>query len=332
MTKNGIATQRIRWEGGRFLELLNIPALFSKIAKGNTRLIEPALDLLLLPLAYHTILLLLLLLIPNAFIRIYALISLIIVAYHLSVSVYLGKGSYKDVLALLSAPFYLIWKVGILFKTFFAISRGIQWQKTERATADHKNSFSQTALWAALSLAVFLGFLWQFSPLEDAAKRLQKLPLKGIGYQGKDLPLNPKEAEFLKGANVIKREYTINDRDFFITVLDGTKNRHLVHDPYYCFRGSGWEVIGERQFSLENGIGNLLEIQKGNEKREALFWFSDSKSIYYSPYGYWWQTILRRLTFGLSGPEPLLIVVQPLSNEPINWNEFSKAFYSLFQI
>ncbi len=191
---------------------------------------------------------------------------------------------------------------------------------------------SQKMLWISLFMAVLLGFLWQLAPLPDAKERLSKLPLKGIGYQGKELSLMPYEEKFLKGANVIKREYEVNGQPFFITALDGTHNRHLVHDPYYCFRGSGWEIVSENSYPLPNGSASLLEIQKGEEKKQALFWFSDGKEIYRSPLRYWGETTLRRLTFGLSGNEPLLIVVQPIGNEEINWKQFSKTFTQLFQL
>lgn len=191
---------------------------------------------------------------------------------------------------------------------------------------------SQFALWTALIAAILLGAVWQFAPLPDAKERMAQLPLNGIGYQGKAIPLEPFEEEFFKDVTVLKRVYEVNGQYFFITVLDGTKNRHLVHDPYYCFRGGGWEIIEEKTFPMNMGYGSKLLIVKDNQQREALFWFSDGVSQYSSPLKYWLQTSLRRLSLGMSGNEPLLVVVQPLVNEPVDWKAFRKNFSNLFEL
>lgn len=194
------------------------------------------------------------------------------------------------------------------------------------------NERSQLWLWAALIAAILLGMVWQFAPLPDAKKRMEDLPLSGIGYKGKTIPLEPFEEEFFKDVTVLKRVYEVGGQPFFITVLDGTKNRHVVHDPYYCFRGGGWEIAEENPFPMNMGYGSKLLIVKDNQQREALFWFSDGKSQHSSPLNYWLQTSLRRLSLGMSGNEPLLIVVQPLVNEPVNWEAFKKDFSNLFEL
>lgn len=194
------------------------------------------------------------------------------------------------------------------------------------------NERSQMWLWAALIAAILLGVVWQFAPLPDAKKRMEELPLSGIGYKGKAIPLEPFEEEFFKDVTVLKRVYEVGGQPFFITVLDGTKNRHVVHDPYYCFRGGGWEIIEEDKFPLSMGNGSKLLITKDNQQREALFWFSDGTTQHSSPLNYWLQTSLRRLSLGMSGNEPLLIVVQPLINEPVDWEAFKKDFSNLFEL
>lgn len=191
---------------------------------------------------------------------------------------------------------------------------------------------SQFWLWAGLISAILLGLLWQYAPLADASSRIKELPLSGIGYRGKDVPLEPFEQEFFKDVTVLKRVYEVNGKYFFITVLDGTDNRHVVHDPYYCFRGGGWDIVREKPFPIPGGTASKLLIEKDGEQREALFWFSDGKERYSSPLKYWLQTSLRRLTLGLSGGEPLLIVVQPLTNEPVDWNAFKQHFSRLFEV
>jgi Protein of unknown function (DUF3485) len=178
-------------------------------------------------------------------------------------------------------------------------------------------------LWLFLVLAIFLGIIWQFYPLETAENRMDQLPLQGRNFSGQDVDLTPFEQTFFKGVNIIKRIYKINNRYYFVTVLDGTHNRHIVHDPFYCFKGSGWTIDSERNFPLKNGFGSLIQISKANEKKEALFWFSDGKNQYHSPLKYWWTSTLRRLTLGSSGPEPVLIMIQPSDERPVDWKQIT---------
>jgi hypothetical protein len=191
---------------------------------------------------------------------------------------------------------------------------------------------SDRALWIALCVSAIIGVFWQFTPLPDAGERIGSLPLRGISFSGMDIPLQPIEESFLKQANLIKRKYTIGNKNFFVTVLDGTNNRHIVHDPYYCFRGSGWEILSVDEMALPKGTGNRLTVQKGGLKREALFWFSDGSAQYNSSLRYWWQTALRRVTLGLSGQEPVLIVIQPLEDSKPDWADFVQDFPNLMKL
>lgn len=191
---------------------------------------------------------------------------------------------------------------------------------------------SRSILWFALILAIVLGALWQFVPLKDAKERMEVLPLRGIGYQGKDVPLDGLETAIFKNVNVLKRSYTVGNKEYFVTILDGTKDRHLVHDPYYCFTGTGWKVSSEKQLPTERGSADALQLTKGENYKEALFWFSDGNSHYAKPLFYWMQTAYRRLTLGASGPEPILIIVQAEKNERIDWETFKRDFSALFSL
>ena len=189
-----------------------------------------------------------------------------------------------------------------------------------------------TILLVGLAVAIFLGLLWQFLPLKDAGNRMKLIPLQGIGYKGKDVSLNSDESNFFKDINIIKRIYLVGEDKFLITIIDATNNRHVVHDPYYCFKGGGWLIVKEEKYTLNKGEANLLVIRKNGSEREAMFWFSDGKKQHFSPLKYWLQATLRRVTLGLSGPEPVYIVVQPLKSGSIDWVDFIDRFSSLFII
>ncbi|MCB1111258.1 MAG: exosortase-associated EpsI family protein [Chlamydiales bacterium] len=187
-------------------------------------------------------------------------------------------------------------------------------------------------LWTFFIASVLLGIVWQFYPLPDAKNRIEALPLNGSGFEGKELFLTPFEEKFFAGVNVVKRIYRVGKQMMFITILDGTKNRHVVHDPYYCFRGAGWEILSSEDVKIPHGDATLLHIKRDDEEKQALFWFSDQNGNYTSPMRYWWQSTVRRLTLGASGPEPVLILVQPINGSNINLEDLEIDFPALFHV
>ncbi len=129
----GVKTQRARWEGGRFRMMAEkIPALTGEILKGRLRLAEPALDLLLLPLAFHVSLLLVALMAPSPLCEI-AVAGLCAVVLHLFAAIFVGGGTMKDVAVLAAAPFYIVWKILLIPKLIATSRSGAAWVRTERA-------------------------------------------------------------------------------------------------------------------------------------------------------------------------------------------------------
>lgn len=129
-----VHTQRSRWEGGRIRMMLDFaPGIIRDIASGQGRLLEPLLDLLLLPLAFHFLLLCALMLIPNPSLRLYAASSLALVILHVLSAVWIGGGNKSDVLALLAAPFYILWKITLVRSVVQSSRKKAEWVRTERA-------------------------------------------------------------------------------------------------------------------------------------------------------------------------------------------------------
>lgn len=126
-------SQRERWEGGRFLMLREqVPQLFTQILKGQFKLIEPLFELLLLPLSFHLLLILILLFIGTAATKIYAILALVVVVFHILSAMKHGKASWQDWKALLSAPFYILWKLSRLDGILKASKKGYTWTRTRR--------------------------------------------------------------------------------------------------------------------------------------------------------------------------------------------------------
>jgi len=194
------------------------------------------------------------------------------------------------------------------------------------------NSRSQEILLGGLLFAVVLALAWDLVPLPDAQSRLAGLAPAGLGFTSREVPLNETEKSIFGSAQVVKRIYRAGRENFVVVIIDGTRNRHAVHDPTYCFRGAGWSIAGERSLTLPGGAGKVLSLRKGNETREAVFWFSDGRERHAQVARCWWQTALRRLTFGASGPAPVLVLVQPLENDRTAWENLPITLPQLFEL
>ena len=192
-------------------------------------------------------------------------------------------------------------------------------------------SRAQKILFAALILAGLLALAWDLVPLPDAQSRVAHLATVGLVFSSREMPLNETEKSIYGAAQVVKRIYRAGHENFVVVIVDGTRNRHAVHDPAYCFRGAGWTIAGERALVLPGGAGKILTLQKNGETREAVFWFSDGRERHAQIARCWWQTAMRRLTFGGSGPAPVLVVVQPLGDGCSDWNLLPAQLPALFE-
>jgi cellulose synthase/poly-beta-1,6-N-acetylglucosamine synthase-like glycosyltransferase len=129
----GVGTQRARWEGGRLRMIAqNVPGLAREIISGKLALVEPLLDLMLLPLAFHAILLTAAVAIPFAPARIYAVIAFVLLGLHICAAIVIGGGSWRDFAALLGAPLYTVWKLTMAAKIFKSASLDASWTRTDR--------------------------------------------------------------------------------------------------------------------------------------------------------------------------------------------------------
>lgn len=184
-------------------------------------------------------------------------------------------------------------------------------------------------MWGALAVVMLLGVVWERVALPDAAVRLRQLPLKGLGFVGQELPLKEVERKVFGKADVVNRVYAARGQKFVLTIIDGTGDRHAVHDPLYCFKGAGWSVAGREAVRITGGEAALLQLRRQDRDASALIWFSDGRERHASALRYWWQTTLRRVTLGASGEEPVLIILQPAEGRSLNWEQIFSALPAL---
>lgn len=182
-------------------------------------------------------------------------------------------------------------------------------------------SAQRKLLWALAATCVVCGSAWSVWPLSTAADRLAAIPLAAGEFQGRDVPLTERELQVLGRVDHLHREYTRGDRSVYVTLIDGSRDRHAVHDPRYCFRGAGWTVLEESSRPLLGGEARWLRAERGGAPAEAAFWFSDGQARHASLPAYLWTTVLRRVTFGAAGGKPVLVVVQSFAEQPMDWAE-----------
>jgi hypothetical protein len=184
-------------------------------------------------------------------------------------------------------------------------------------------------VWIVLAIALLLGALWQFVPLADASGRLGSLPLSSPDIESRDTPLEPGEVEIFSRTSVVKRIAAVDGQMVMLTAIDGTKDRHAIHDPRFCFQGAGWKITAQDPIPLNKGEAMRVKLQKGEDTTEAVYWFTDGNRQFNSPTTYWTKTTLRRLTFGQSGGEPILVILAAGSETPPDWTKLIQTWTAL---
>jgi cellulose synthase/poly-beta-1,6-N-acetylglucosamine synthase-like glycosyltransferase len=135
-TKQGETTQRSRWEGGRANAARTwLGPLLRQFTRGRLRALEPALDLASLPIGYGVALLMFAMVLPLAWMRIYALIALLVIACHVVVAAWSGTDFAGDMRVLARAPGYILWKLFMLPSLVRSSRTNSAWVRTERDPA-----------------------------------------------------------------------------------------------------------------------------------------------------------------------------------------------------
>ena len=187
-------------------------------------------------------------------------------------------------------------------------------------------------LWFGLGIVVLLSLLRNFVPAGEPVRRLSLLPKDGLGFVSHDLPLNQTEVQVYRQVETVKRLYHARGQRFILTVVDGSGDRHAVHDPLYCFRGDGWQVVRQQTVAVPGGRARLLTLERSGRRTEVVFWFTDGRERYASAWRAWWLSVMHRLTFGKSYGEPVLVLLQPASDETPSWSSVFAQCPFLFEI
>lgn len=175
--------------------------------------------------------------------------------------------------------------------------------------------------WTGLILAVLVMLVWPLMPLENARARLDSIPESGNGFRARGMPLTDEDRKLLGDADAVSKAVQLQGGGgFVLTVIDGTRNRHAVHDPSYCFVGSGWEVAEKREVATTSGTALMQVLVKDGRRLEALSFFDDKGRQFSSATRYWLEAGWRRMTFGASGAEPVLVICKGVPDVPVDWD------------
>ena len=132
-SSDGSETQRSRWEGGRIRMMLdNCIPLSKNIISGQWRLLDPLLELLLLPLWMHVSILILLLFSPFWLCQAYGSLALVVIVAHVVAAILSTGGGWRELRVFLYVPRYILWKFAIVRKIFDKANKNAGWDRTGR--------------------------------------------------------------------------------------------------------------------------------------------------------------------------------------------------------
>ena len=183
-------------------------------------------------------------------------------------------------------------------------------------------TIKQGVLLSGAVLSMLMIVLWKLIPISTAEDRLKRIPLSGMRFHGIDVEVSPEEKQHLGEASILKRIYRFDGRKYWLTVVDGSKNRKAVHDPSYCYHGDGQQVDTDSKVDLGDGSGRVIRVQRNRGGFEQLTWFSDGETQYDGFLKYRLATAMRKLTFGKSGAEPVFVMVRTNAapGEIVDWS------------
>ncbi|MBB6048731.1 exosortase-associated EpsI family protein [Armatimonas rosea] len=178
---------------------------------------------------------------------------------------------------------------------------------------NNNNSKKNSLLWSALLATIVVGAVLDRVPLRDASERLERLPAFSHELATREAEVTEAEHKVFGEARIFRREVALEHQGFMLTVIDGTQNRHALHDPYYCVQGAGYQIVRSEKVPIAGGSACQLTVRKGSQERRLVFYFSNGHERHDSPIRAWAESALRRLSLGRSSEAQVLVLIEPLT-------------------
>lgn len=158
-------------------------------------------------------------------------------------------------------------------------------------------------------------------PLPDAHERVTRMATYGPGFALRPLPARTDDSAVFGTAPVRRFLLACEQGSFLMTVIDGTPNRHALHDPIYCVSGAGWQVADEREIKTNHGRVKALRLTKQGKETHLLYFYADGKRHWTSPTRTWVAQATRRVSLGNYSDAILLVELQPYQKTLPDWNQ-----------
>jgi EpsI family protein len=145
---------------------------------------------------------------------------------------------------------------------------------------------------AVLTLAVVSLRHLSHSEAVPLSRPLNTFPLQLPGWQGIDLPLEPRIVQALGVSDYLDRAYqSADNRPVFLYVgyYKSQRTGVSIHSPKNCLPGAGWEPVtaGQVAISLPNGrraIVNQYVVENGLRRQRVLYWYQSHGRVIASEY------------------------------------------------
>ncbi|PHS14100.1 MAG: hypothetical protein COA78_06060 [Blastopirellula sp.] len=176
-----------------------------------------------------------------------------------------------------------------------------------------------------LMLVVLLAISITLGINSQSNKQISNI-LSNVKKQGEQLSLLPidlseEDLSLLGNAKAVRFQFKVNSHALSITVVDGTNNRHAVHDPSYC-----WTVLNRERIPVSNGYVVALTVIDAGRTRNVLYWYWDGEKRHASTGWYVLQSSLQRVSGGKLSIEPALILIEPAGQGELNWYDVLDSF------
>ncbi|MBI3946948.1 MAG: EpsI family protein [Armatimonadetes bacterium] len=107
-------------------------------------------------------------------------------------------------------------------------------------------------------------------------------------WRGRDIPIDPREAQFLPRTEIMMRYYQRpsdpDGRAVQLTVV-AARDVSAFHNPDSCFRGGGWSLVRKQRQSVpvraegEPLLAERLLVERDDQPMVVLYWYATMDSL-----------------------------------------------------
>ena len=124
------------------------------------------------------------------------------------------------------------------------------------------------------------------------SKPLNTFPLQLRGWQGIDLPLEPRIVQALGVSDYLDRAYQSADNSpvfLYVGYYKSQRTGVSIHSPKNCLPGGGWEPVAAGHVALrlpsgEQAIVNQYVVENGLRRQVVLYWYQSHGRVIASEY------------------------------------------------